>query len=79
MEQNSNFTPSTLSEALSAWIFWAEALNRPDADKLVTGRNQAGIALNRIYERDFQLEQMQEWLSRWPTPFGLKQYMRVVG
>ena len=79
MEPNPNIVPSNLPEALSAWVFWAEALSRPDADKLVTGRNQASIALNRIYEKDFQLEQMQEWLSRWPTPFGREQYMRVVG
>ena len=79
MEQNPKVAPTSLHEALSAWIFWAEALDRPDADKLVTGHNQASIALKRIYEKDFQLEQMQEWLNRWPTPFGLKQFMRVAG
>ena len=79
MEPNLNFSPASLPEARSAWIFWTEALNRPDADKLVTGRNQASIALNRIYEKDFRLEQMQEWLSRLPTPFGREQYRQVVG
>jgi len=79
MEQNRNISLSSLSDALSAWVFWAEALTRPDADELVKGLNQASVALNRIYESDFQMEQMKEWLSIWPTPFGLEQYMRVAG
>jgi len=79
MKQIRDIRLSSASDAVNAWIFWADALERSDADKLVKDGTQATTALLRINQRDFQKEQMQDWLLEWPTSFGLEEYTRVAG
>ena len=79
MKQIRDIRLSSTSDAWAAWVYWAAVLERPDADRLVTGLNQARVALNRLYQRDIQSEQMIEWLKTWPTPLGLKQYRNTAG
>ncbi len=67
------------SEAISACVFWAEALERPEAADLVTAPNQARMALSRIFTNDFNLPLMEAWLQEWPTQAELAKFLQVTG
>ncbi len=67
------------ADAVIAWIFWAETLERSDAADLVVETNSAIVALNRVYEHHFPQDEMDTWLKRWPTSFGMEQFQRVAG
>jgi len=66
-----------VQDVISAWIFWLEAIDRPDAGALVTGIDRARVALHGIQEHGFLQDEMEQWLKEWPTPYGLVQYRRV--
>lgn len=65
------------SDALSAWIFWFEMLELPNAKRLVFDMPQANSDLHLLYLNGIGRAPMEEWLRQWPTPFGLSQFQRL--
>ncbi len=69
---------STLDQdVISTWIFWVEAIDKPNASELVTGINVAHVSLNQILKHGFPQDEMEQWLQQWPTELGMVQFRRT--
>ena len=65
-----------IEDAEDAWMYWSEMLDRPYASSMVSGLNQAVIALHRVMLCGCQEHAMEQWLRQWPTESGWMRYER---